>query len=229
MNFFDELQASTKNARDTLMSSPVIADCLNRRVDHATYRAFLKEAYHHVRHTLPLLMACGSTLPDRLQWLQKYIVEYIDEEQGHEQWIRNDIAATGVDADELIASGPSSATELMVSYAYDTIRRGNPVGFFGMVYVLEGTSVAIATRAADIIQAELGLPNQAFSYLRSHGSIDMSHIATYAEIVNRIDDDRDRAAIVHSARIFFKLYADVFASLPRAAAGSVSADRREVA
>ena len=27
--------------------------------------------------------------------------------------------------------------------------RGNPVGFFGMVYVLEGTSVRVATEAAE--------------------------------------------------------------------------------
>ena len=27
---------------------------------------------------------------------------------------------------------------MMVAYAYDTIARGNPVGFLGMVHVLEG-------------------------------------------------------------------------------------------
>ena len=37
--------------------------------------------------------------------------------------------------------GPNVATELMVAYAYDTIQRINPMAFFGMVYVLEGTSI----------------------------------------------------------------------------------------
>jgi hypothetical protein len=104
----------------------------------------------------------------------------------------------------------------MVSYAYDTIARGNPVGFFGMVFVLEGTSVATATRAATIIRSELGLPAAAFSYLRSHGSVDQKHIGDYERIVNRLDDEGDRSAVLHAARAFFRLYGDVFRQLPRA-------------
>ena len=42
-------------------------------------------------------------------------------------------------------SAPGHACEVMVAYAYDTIARRNPLGFFGMVHVLEGTSSALAT------------------------------------------------------------------------------------
>ncbi len=38
----------------------------------------------------------------------------------------------------------------MVAYVYDYIARRNPVGFFGMVHVLEGTSTALATTAAQV-------------------------------------------------------------------------------
>jgi hypothetical protein len=38
-------------------------------------------------------------------------------------------------------------------------QRGNPLGFFGMVHVLEGTSVSLALLAADAIQKPLGLPD----------------------------------------------------------------------
>jgi pyrroloquinoline quinone (PQQ) biosynthesis protein C len=165
---------------------------------------------------VPLLMACGARLPDRLDWLRSGIVEYIDEEYGHERWILDDISACGADAGAAAARRPSLPTELMVSYAYDTIGRGNPVGFFGMVYVLEGTSVAIATQAATIIRRELGLPAAAFTYLRSHGSVDQKHIGDYERIVNRLDDAADRNAVLHAARVFFRLYGDVFRQLPRA-------------
>jgi len=228
MTFFDELQTETAFARSALLTTPVIADCLERRVGLETYQAFLVQAYHHVRHTVPLLMACGSRLPERLSWLQPYIVEYIDEEHGHEHWIRNDLAATGADAERVLAAPPALATELMVSYAYDTIARGNPVGLFGMVLVLEGTSVALATSVADIVQDVLGLPPNAFSYLRSHGSLDQEHIGTYAEIVNRLSQQHDRDAVIHCATVFYKLYADVLASVPRAGE-AVGPARRAVA
>jgi pyrroloquinoline quinone (PQQ) biosynthesis protein C len=174
-------------------------------------------------------MACGSRLPARLSWLQRYIVGYINEERGHEQWISDDLAATGADAPALLSAGPSLATELMVSYAYDTIGRGNPVGFFGMVFVLEGTSVALATHAAQIIQQELGLPRSALRYLRSHGSLDQEHIGTYEEIVNRLEDPADRAAVVHCAKAFYTLYAGIFASLPCARLETGVTEERSVA
>jgi pyrroloquinoline quinone (PQQ) biosynthesis protein C len=216
MHFYDQLMVATNQDRETLLTSPIVVDCLNGRVSLESYVAFLTEAYHHVRHTVPLLMACGARLPDRLDWLRSGIVEYIDEEYGHERWILDDISACGADAGAAAARRPSLPTELMVSYAYDTIGRGNPVGFFGMVYVLEGTSVAIATQAATIIRRELGLPAAAFTYLRSHGSVDQKHIGDYERIVNRLDDAADRNAVLHAARVFFRLYGDVFRQLPRA-------------
>lgn len=228
MVFYAELTTATKPHREELMRIPVIEDCLSGKVGLATYVAFLTEAYHHVKHTVPLLMACGARLPDRLGWLQQNIIEYIDEEQGHERWILNDISACGAEAAVAAEMCPSVATEVMVSYAYDTIARRNPIGFFGMVFVLEGTSVAIATRAADVIERELGLPRSAFSYLRSHGSVDQKHIGDYERIVNRLDDERDRLAVIRSAQIFFKLYGDIFRQLPRAPAAA-SQDVKEVA
>ena len=48
-----------------------------------------------VRHTVPLLMACGARLPERLEWLREAIAEYIEEEIGHQEWILNDIRACG--------------------------------------------------------------------------------------------------------------------------------------
>jgi hypothetical protein len=98
-----------------------------------------------------------------------------------------------------------------------------------MVYVLEGTSVTIASRAAEIIQARLALPDRAFSYLRSHGSVDMKHIGDFERLVNRFEDPRERAAVLHCARVVFKLYGDIFRSLPRAAAATSLSDEKEVA
>ncbi len=175
-----------------------------------------------MKHTVPLLMACGARLPDRLEWLREAVAEYIEEETGHQEWILNDLAATGADAEASRHGKPGMATDLMVAYAWDTVLRRNPVGFFGMVLVLEGTSVAIATKAADIIEATLGLPRTAFTYLRSHGSLDQAHIGFYESLVNRLDDPGDRAAVLDTARVMYRLYGDVFRALPHA-------DRREAA
>lgn len=108
------------------------------------------------------------------------------------------------------------STELMVAYVYDRIARHNPVSFFGMVNVLEGTSIALATQAAGIIQDKLQLPNKAFSYLNSHGSLDLEHIEFFKKLMNQLDNDDDKAAVVHTAKVVYRLYGDMFRSLPLA-------------
>ncbi|WP_058833594.1 TenA family transcriptional regulator [Luteimonas abyssi] len=214
MTFHDRLLSETADARAELVQLPIIQHALAGAIPRDTYVAFLTEAYHHVRHTVPLLMACGARLPARLEWLRTAIGEYIEEEMGHQLWVLDDIAACGADRAAAETSTPSLATELMVSYAYDTIARGNPVGFFGMVLVLEGTSVALATRAATSIESALGLPREAFSYLLSHGDLDIEHVGVFEGLMNRLDDPDDQAAVVYAARRFYRLYADLFRALP---------------
>lgn len=216
MTFSAELRAATEPDRQRLLATPIITDCLAGRVGRDSYRAFLTEAYHHVKHTVPLLMACGARLPERLAWLRGGIAEYIEEEYGHEHWILADLAEAGFDAAAARNAPASPETELMVAYAYDTVQRGNPVGFFGMVLVLEGTSAAIATRAAETIAERLALPRRALTYLLSHGALDRQHVGHFDGLVDRLGDADDRAALLHCARMFYRLYGDVFRALPRA-------------
>ena len=101
----------------------------------------------------------------------------------------------------------------MVAYAWDTIQRGNPLGLFGMVYVLEGTSVTLATHAASALARTLSLPDSAFTYLNSHGTLDIEHIDYFSTLMNRISDPADQHAIMHAAGVFFVLYGNIFRSL----------------
>ena len=214
MTFFEEIYEATKAEREEFQSIPFIREAVTGGLSHESYVAFLKQAYHHVRHTTPLLMAAGAKTPDRLEWMRKYLAEYIEEEIGHDEWILNDIAACGFDAEEVRRSEPAFSTELMVAYLYDTINRKNPLGLFGMVYVLEGTSSKIATEAANAIQKRLGLPDKAFTYLTSHGELDQEHIKFFEKIMNMLEEESDKACVIHCAKAIYRLYGDIFRSLP---------------
>ncbi|WP_419649796.1 TenA family transcriptional regulator [Thiolapillus sp.] len=212
--FFDTLISRTEEARNRFLGIEAIGRGMAGAISTDTYIAFLTQAYHHVRHTAPLLMACGSRLTMEQEWLRVAIAEYIEEETGHQEWILNDIEACGGDAEQVRHGMPHANTELMVAYAYDSIYRGNPVSFFGMVLVLEGTSVKLASTAARKIQQALALPDAAFSYLTSHGALDVSHMQFYEKLMNRLDDEADRQAVIHMANMIYALYGDVFDSLP---------------
>ena len=212
MAFYDELLFATEDERNALLSLPLIKLGATGQISHEAYVGFLTEAYHHVKHTVPLLMNCGARLPV-YEWLREAIAEYIEEETGHQEWILNDIKACGADGEAVRRGQPRLPAELMVAYAYDLVNRVNPAGFFGMVLVLEGTSVQVATVAADAIKKSLGLDAKAMTYLTSHGALDVGHTDFYEGLMNKIEDANDQAMIIHSAKVFYKLYADIFREL----------------
>jgi pyrroloquinoline quinone (PQQ) biosynthesis protein C len=213
MAFFEELQQRTAAARAELLAVPSIQESLAGRVTRGRYVAFLREAYHHVKHTVPLLMACGSRLDGHRAPLRTAIEEYIAEERGHDEWILDDLRACGEDAEAVRRGAPSPAAELMVAYVHDYVARINPAGMLGMVHVLEGTSSALATRAAQAIAQALRLPPSAFTYLASHGDLDQQHVKFFEITVNQLVPE-DREAVVHVARMVYRLYGDIFRSLP---------------
>lgn len=212
--FFDQLLADTERERDELLAIPFIQHGWKGELSLESYLAFLTQAYHHVKHTTPLLMACGSRVAHRDEWLRTAMAEYVEEEVGHQEWILNDIAACGADPDAVRNGVPDMPAELLCAYAYHVIDRVNPIGFLGMVLVLEGTSIRVATDAAEALRRHLDLPQNAFSYLSSHGSLDQSHMKFYANLVNKIERGEDKALVIHTAKRFFKLYGDVFRHLP---------------
>jgi len=218
MTFYQNLLAATEHERNALMNQPLITQGGTGNISLETYIDFLTQAYHHVKHTTPLLMACGGRLPGKYEWLRTAIGEYIEEEMGHQEWVLNDIETCGADKEAVRNStttetAASHATEMMVAYAYDMINRVNPIGFFGMVLVLEGTSTAVATQAGESLMSALQLPKKAFSYLLSHGSLDLEHVDFYESLMNQVTDAEDQATIIHAAKRFYQLYADIFADI----------------
>ncbi|MBT4256140.1 MAG: iron-containing redox enzyme family protein [Halieaceae bacterium] len=218
MRFFDELQAETSDARERLLGNSLVRQALAGDMSSDGYVAFLCQAFHHVRHTTPLLMAAGARMSVEKEWLRTAMAQYVEEELGHQEWILNDIAASGYDADVARHSRPNPETELMVAYAYYLIDRVNPVAFLGMVHVLEGTSTDIAIKAADCIAGSTDLPKAAFSYLRSHGALDVSHVEFFEKLLAQIDEPGDQSEIIHASRMFYRLYGDVFSSVDPAQA-----------
>jgi pyrroloquinoline quinone (PQQ) biosynthesis protein C len=213
MSFHQKLIEATAAEREYLLSALIIHRCFHGDIALDDYVAFLKQAYHHVKHTIPLLMSVGSLLPESKEWLREAVAEYIEEELGHQEWILNDISNCGYDKEAARGSSPSFATEMMVAYAYDSVRRIHPLCFFGMVLVLEGTSTALADHAAGTIANKLNLKKKAFSYLTSHGALDQDHIKFFQSLMDKIVDEQEQQLIIHAAKRFYRLYADIFISL----------------
>ena len=214
MTFYDRLVKETEVARSELYAVPQLQAGLSGKISRETYIAYLTEAFHHVSHTVPFLMSMGAKLPQAKKYLQKAIATYIGEEVGHEEWILNDIKTAGGDKDAARNSQPNLETQILIAYNYDYINRKNPVGFLGMVFMLESTSIQIANKGAEAVRSALNLPDTAFSYLYSHGELDISHMQFFEQTVNQVTDADDQAAIIEVASNTFRLFARLLSAIP---------------
>ncbi len=214
MEFFERLFAETRTEREAFIATPVIQRALRHGVPAPMYMAFLGQAYHHVRHTCRLLSTAVARCTDRDQRYINALLEYIEEERGHEEWILNDITALGGDAESVRAGQGDMPCRLMVAYVYYAIEHVSPYAMLGMVHVLEGMSAALAGAAAGTLRTSLGIQDgRGFSYLSSHGSLDQEHVAFFRELVNGIDDPNAEAAIIETARVVYRLYGEMFSGI----------------
>ena len=67
MAFFEQLQIAVAEDRRHVTEAPIIGAIASGDFQLADYRYFLIQAFHHVKHTAPLMMACGARLPERLE------------------------------------------------------------------------------------------------------------------------------------------------------------------
>lgn len=226
MSFYETLVDATTPDRKAFMAIPLIRRAVSDGVGSPLYLAFLASAYNHVRHTVPLLEAALAKCGPSDAALAAGLREYIAEEAGHDEWILEDIAALGGDAEAVRNARPPLPVRAMVAYAYRLIEEDGPYALLGMVHVLEGMSVALADKAAAAIRDSLGRSGGAgFSYLTSHGSLDIEHVKGYADLLAAVDTPERRVTVIAAAGDFYRLYGDVFRALD---AGDPDTGGREI-
>ncbi len=216
MEFFDRLKQETASERADLYAVPILVDAMQGRITRDMHVAHLEQAYHHVKHAVSLVMLMAGRLPKDKEWLRRLLIEYIKEETGHEDWILDDIKNISGEAKaEAVKNGrPGLSVELMNAFNYDFIMRKNPLGYFGMIFVLENASTDIGTQATEALQKSFGVGKESISYLASHSSLDVEHVDFIGNILNKITDSKDQEDIIHASRVIYRLYADMFRNIP---------------
>ncbi|MEJ2118725.1 MAG: iron-containing redox enzyme family protein [Alphaproteobacteria bacterium] len=209
MNTYEQLCLETSEDRNRFLAIPLVMQALAAGGSRELYLDFLAQAYHHVKHTFPLLsLAAALTTDERYQ---DALFEYMKEERGHDKWILDDIRAMGGAADAVARSLPSLPCQTMVGYAYYCIQWISPYAILGMVHVLEGLSVMLAHQVAGAVQQSLGTAdNTGFSYLKSHGSLDVEHVELFKNLINGFDDRKIRDDIIQTTKVMYRLYGAIF-------------------
>jgi heme oxygenase-like protein len=209
MNAYDRLFQETAEARNQFLAIPLVQQALATGGSRELYLDFLTQAYHHVKHTFPLLALAASMTRD--ERYQTGLVEYMTEERGHEKWILDDIRAMGGDADAVANGKGSIPCQAMVAYCYYSIQWISPYAILGMVHVLEGLSVQVAHQLAGAVQKALKADGQkGFTYLNSHGGLDVEHVELFKGLMNGFEDRATQDLVIDATRVIYRLYGAIF-------------------
>jgi pyrroloquinoline quinone (PQQ) biosynthesis protein C len=222
MTPFERLFEETAEERERFLAIPLVKYAAATGGTREMYLAFLTEAYHHVKHTFPLLSLAAARTRD--EQYQSALFIYMNEERGHDKWILDDIRAIGGDADAIERGNGGIPCQVMVGYAYYCIEWISPYAFLGMVHVLEGLSVMLAHSVAKSVQKSLGAGGSAdgFSYLQSHGTLDVEHTALFRKLVDSFEDRATQDVIIDAARVMYRLYGAIFEDLGERFLGKIT-------
>lgn len=209
--FFVDLITRTDEARREFETNPVVLDAVAHGMPIARYRKLLLELYHLVWHFNPVCAAAASRVPDKLRQVRYFLYEHMHEESGHEQWVMNDLDAVGVSQATLLAHQPSLNTLALVGYNHWAADRRDPCSVLGMMYTLEviasvyGGTFAEAIRSSLLLEGDRGV-----SFISSHATMDAEHMAELRQVLNTVDDEAAREAIVESTLVNFHHVTRVF-------------------
>lgn len=143
------------------------------------YPSFLFRSHCIARATVPLLQAAMARL-EPLRGEDPAAPGLIDlltglaaEEEGHDEWLLQDLEALGVPRREVWSQMPPPTLAALVGAQYYWIAHGHPVAVVGYVFVAE--TAPPGKDGLESLIARTGLPRKAFRSLLAHSLLDQKH------------------------------------------------------
>lgn len=207
MSFFIRLLEATDTNRRDMEALPKVQAMLHGKMSREAYRDFLMDLYHVVWHFCPIMASAASRCPDQFIDVRYHLYHNIEEEKGHENLVFDDLGVLDVPAAKVRAAAPSYPVQAMIAYNYHLSERVHPCCVLGMLYVLEIISSVYGGQVAGSVAGGLGmtLPH-GFSFLDSHASMDLDHMAKLRELLQTIDDPAVQELVINSIQANFYLF-----------------------
>ena len=208
--FFLDLVEKTDEARRAFESGSKVLDIVANGLPIDRYRKLLLELYHVVWHFNPTCAAAACRITDRNKHIRYFLYEHMNEEKGHEEWVLNDLEVVGVDVGTVRAYSPTLAMLGLNGYNYWSADRRHPCSVLGMIYTLEVVASVYGGQMTTAISDSLLLEgDRGISFISSHATMDAEHMAELRLVLNEVDDDEAKAAIVESTVFNFHQFGKV--------------------
>jgi thiaminase len=172
-------------------AEPFWQDLLGQGLDRPTYVALLAQIFHYTRHNAQnQAQAAISVGSDRLPLL-RFCLQHAFEEAGHDLMVLSDLAAIGVDPEEIRRSEPLPETQAFVAWLYRIATERDATARLGYSYWAESCYAHIAPLLA-AMRRDLGLEDRQMTFFVAHSAIDREHYDQVRRIAAQFCDTEER-------------------------------------
>jgi hypothetical protein len=141
--------------------------------------AYLITQHAIIRATVPLTEAAAARAAELADTdlvapgLARYLEEHVEEEQGHDDTLLDDLELIGVDRASVRDRMPSPAVASLVGSQYYWIHHHHPIAFLGFIALMEGHPPS--PELVETLISATGYPLAAFRTFVEHGELDPGH------------------------------------------------------
>lgn len=218
----------TKLALVTPALRAASADLWRRPGLRRRYVTYLQTMHFVIRASVPLMeraaqRCAGLEAGDPVALpLGRYLMRHAAEENGHDDWLRADLAALMDDPSPGLAALPPPVVARLVGPHYYWVEHHHPVTLLGYIAVMEGNAPSGAL--ADWIVARADVPATAVRTVREHAELDTGHSSAVLGLLDTLPLTAAQAhavatAALHTVGALIDLFTHLTHGTPRAHCG----------
>jgi hypothetical protein len=143
--------------------------------------------------------------------LREYYLEHAMEEQGHEEWLLEDLASLGIARDRALRRLPYPSIAALVGTQYYWIEHVHPAAFLGYLAVLEQPA---ETMFLHDVHHRTGIPLASMTCHLKHAELDPGHVAEFDTFLDRLPLTQEQEELITVSAIatishLEKVFADI--------------------
>ena len=190
-----------------LATVPVIARLQGGRLRVEEYRALLLNLRQQVVEGSRWIARAASSLGAGHEELRSLFIRHAVAEHRDFLLLEANYVAAGGDPALVRATPKNVGSEALSAWMFHAASQPDPVGLLGAMFVIEGLGNRLAAGWADAAQRQLGLGDDAFTFLRYHGVNDGDHLDMFDTALRlAVTDAATAQDVVRHARVTARLY-----------------------
>lgn len=190
-----------------LVRVPVIARLLAGTIRIDDYRRLLLNLRQQVVEGSRWISRAASNLGPEQEELRSLFVRHAVAEHRDYRLLEQNYVAAGGLLEEIRSAPKNIGSEALSAFMYHAASQPDPVGLLGAMFVIEGLGERLAGPWAAMLREQLGLGEDAVSFLAYHGANDAEHLDMFDHALTLAVTDRAVSeSILRHARIVQRLY-----------------------